>query len=191
MSSTVLVIAAAWPHMETLQAADAPLPLKRQMTLVACVSVLLAALASLFMSSSRAVYLLDFSCYKPPDRCAIYSAFLSAFHQQVTTNCIRMDNGDQHLLNPTNTCNCTQFNSWKWSKDYSLQMAKSLEVTAPDGSKSKVRACGVCASSLRWHRSRQSQQRGQRRFAGCDCTCHNVLSNENELLKPLPSPDVQ
>lgn len=39
-----------------------------QVTLVACVSVLLAAVASLLMSSSRAVYLLDFSIYKPPDR---------------------------------------------------------------------------------------------------------------------------
>jgi hypothetical protein len=30
--------------------------------------VLLAALAALVMQSSRSVYLLDFSIYKPPDR---------------------------------------------------------------------------------------------------------------------------
>jgi hypothetical protein len=39
-------------------------------TLVACVSVLLAALAALLMSASRTVYLLDFAIYKPPERCA-------------------------------------------------------------------------------------------------------------------------
>jgi len=38
-------------------------------TLVACVSVLLAAIAALIMSTTRPVYLLDFSIYKPPDRC--------------------------------------------------------------------------------------------------------------------------
>ncbi|KIZ04826.1 3-ketoacyl-CoA synthase 9 [Monoraphidium neglectum] len=59
-------------------------------TLVACVSVLLAALAALLMSASRTVYLLDFAIYKPPD-------------------------------------------SWKWSKPYAVEMARSLMVKGPDG----------------------------------------------------------
>jgi len=40
-----------------------------QVTLVTCLSVLLAAFAAWVMNSSRSVYLLDFSVYKPPDRC--------------------------------------------------------------------------------------------------------------------------
>jgi hypothetical protein len=39
-------------------------------TVVLCSSVLLAALLSFFLLQTRPVYLVDFSCYKPPDRCA-------------------------------------------------------------------------------------------------------------------------
>jgi hypothetical protein len=69
-------------------------------TLVACVSVLLAALAALLMSASRTVYLLDFAIYKPPDRCAAQArmcmhvhacACLGVFASQLASGCMCPD----------------------------------------------------------------------------------------------------
>jgi hypothetical protein len=37
--------------------------------MVACCSVLLAALMAFFLLQTRPVYLVDFAVYKPPDRC--------------------------------------------------------------------------------------------------------------------------
>jgi 3-ketoacyl-CoA synthase len=37
-------------------------------TVVACVSMLLAAVLSFFLLQNRPVYLVDFSVYRPPDR---------------------------------------------------------------------------------------------------------------------------
>ena len=37
-------------------------------TVVACVSMLLAAVLSFFLLQTRPVYLVDFSVYRPPDR---------------------------------------------------------------------------------------------------------------------------
>lgn len=41
-----------------------------QVTVVVCCSVLMAALLSFFLLQTRPVYLVDFSVYKPPERCA-------------------------------------------------------------------------------------------------------------------------
>jgi hypothetical protein len=47
-------------------------------TVVACVSMLLAAVLSFFLLQTRPVYLVDFSVYRPPDRCGGFLRMLGA-----------------------------------------------------------------------------------------------------------------
>jgi hypothetical protein len=61
----------------------APLTARCQVTVVACVSMLLAAMLSFFLLQTRPVFLVDYSVYRPPDSWK----WPRQYHEACTANC--------------------------------------------------------------------------------------------------------